>query len=269
MTVAQFLAEATKSLQKAGIESARLDVLVLLEDALGQNRSSILAHPEQLITDLQIPTLNNKIVQRAQHLPLAYIRGHAAFFGREFIVNKHVLIPRPETEIIIELLKECSLSKPIFVADVGTGSGCIGITAALELPAAHVHFYETDQAALDTARENARQLHVDGKYYLGNLLDPWHHDYDIVLANLPYVPDLYPINKAAEFEPALALFSGKDGLAHYRLLWQQIGAHVTKPSHVIIEAFPGQHARLTKLAAKANYRLHAAHGYVQHFALAA
>lgn len=269
MTVAQFLAEATKSLQKADIESARLDVLILLEDTLKRDRSNILAHPELSLTAAQILTLNKKITQRKKHVPLAYIRGSVAFFGREFLVNRRVLVPRPETETIIELLKECSFSQPPFIVDVGTGSGCIGITAALELPAAHVHFYDIDRAALDTAQDNARRLHVHGEYYLGNILDPWRHDYNIVLANLPYVPDLYPINEAAVFEPPLALFSGKDGLAHYRLLWQQISAHNTKPVHVIIEALPEQHASLIELATTAGYRLRKTRDYVQHFALLA
>jgi len=271
MTIAQFLTEATELLQKAGVESARLDVLILLEDLLERDRSRVLAHAEQLLTKEQVHKLNNYIVQRSRHTPLAYIRGHVAFFGRDFIVNEHVLIPRPETEAVIELLKECSFSKPPCIADVGTGSGCIGITAALELPTTRVHFYDTDKAALEVALSNARRLHAHGEYYRGNVLDPWRHDYDVVLANLPYIPDVYPINKAAGFEPELALFSGEDGLNHYRLLWRQIKARAgksgepDKPAHVIIEAFPAQHADLDGLAAAAGYRLHATRGYVQHF----
>lgn len=265
MHIAQVIQDATLSLSKAGISSARLDILILLEDLLQTDRGLLLAHPERELTQAQLDTLNNFITQRKRHVPLAYIRGKAPFFGREFNVNKHVLVPRPETESIIELLLTLDFRKPPVIADVGTGSGCIGVTAALELPGSTVHLYDADKEALAVARSNARQYGVKAGYFVSNVLDTWHDDYDIVLANLPYVPNEYPINEAAGFEPKLALFSGSDGLDHYRHMWQQIAQHQQKPAHVIIEALPEQHTTLAKLAESAAYKLHAAQGYVQHF----
>jgi release factor glutamine methyltransferase len=265
MTIGQFLDQATKTLQEAGVESARLDTLVLLEDVVGQDRSSLLAHTDQDLNPAQNTKLNTFITQRKDHLPLAYIRGRAEFFGRTFKVNNHVLVPRPETESMIELLKNIGLSSPQLIADVGTGSGCLGVTAALELPRSQIHFLDSDTAALDIAKHNADHWHVHGTYIHSNVLDPWAGTYTVVLANLPYVPDMYPVNKAALHEPRIALFSGSDGLNHYKLLWQQLAGHEPKPAHVITESLPAQHHAMAILARNADYILYAAQGYAQHF----
>src|SRR5262245_14482114 len=100
------LQTAADRLQRAGLQTARLDVLVLLEYLLGRDRASLLAHPDLKITPLQERKLNTKIAQRARHVPLAYLRGKAPFYGRDFVVDRHVLVPRPETEAMIELLKQ-------------------------------------------------------------------------------------------------------------------------------------------------------------------
>lgn len=265
MFLHEFFQSARQKLAQAGIESARLDVLVLLEDTLGIGRASLLAHPELKIPAAQLRKLNNYIIQRSKHIPLAYIRGRAPFFGRSFIVNNQVLVPRPETESIIELLKTTHFDQPPIIADLGCGSGCIGITAALEIPGSIIHFYDIDRDALAITKNNARLHKVLGQYHISNLLDSWHTDYNVVLANLPYVPEGYPINKAAGFEPRLALFSGQDGLDHYRLMWQQIAKRSFKPTHVIVEALPEQHPDLQSLAKTAGYQLHNAQGYAQHY----
>src|SRR5882757_1324613 len=123
MTIGEYLPMATKQLQDAGIESARLDVLIVLEDVLSMDRSRLFAHPEIELNQAQIDQLNTFITQRKLHTPLAYIRGRVAFYGREFAVNTHVLVPRPETESMVDLLKEISFKRPPLLADVGTGSG--------------------------------------------------------------------------------------------------------------------------------------------------
>lgn len=255
MTVGQFLKNAAGILRTAGIESARLDCLVLLEDVVGQDRSHLLAHPETILTGAQITALNNYITQRKNHVPLAYIRGKVAFFGRTFRVNNYVLIPRPETEAIIELLLKIPLPPRTRIADIGCGSGCIGITAALELSQANVTLYDIDSTTLLVAKQNAETLgaavHLKRQDLLTNNNDP----FDILLANLPYVPDDHAVNAAAKHEPKRALYSGPDGLDHYRKLWKQIAVQNEKPIYVILEALPSQHARLTELAQNANYML--------------
>jgi methylase of polypeptide subunit release factors len=129
-----------------------------------------------------------------------------------------------------------------------------------------VHLYDIDNHALAVAKQNARQYSLHAHYYIGNVLDPWMGNYTVVLANLPYVPDSYPINTAATFEPKLALFSGTDGLDHYRLLWRQVTMHQGPPAqHIITEALPEQHQALEQLAAASGYYLANTLGYAQHF----
>ena len=265
MTVQEFLGQATLQLQAAAITSARLDVLILLEDVLNKDRGLLLAHPEIVLTDSQLDLLNTFIVQRIKHLPLAYIRGRAAFYGRDFIVNTHVLVPRPETESMITLLKDCHFLEGAKLADIGTGSGCIGITAALEFPAAEVYVYDTSAEALKVAAANAALYKVRVQAAQQDLLTGAQEHFAVILANLPYVPTDYPVNKAASLEPAEALFSGTDGLDHYRIFWKQIAGLATKPQDVITEALPAQHASLTQLAAEAGYALHANLGFAQRF----
>jgi release factor glutamine methyltransferase len=266
-TVQDFLQTATKQLADAGITTARLDTLVLLEDVLGVDRALLLAHPERPIPDEQQGMLNTFITQRNTHEPLAYIRGRAPFFGRYFTVNEHVLVPRPESEIMIEILLEADLPDHPRIADIGTGSGCLGITAALELPHAGVDLIDIDQDALAVARTNARSLGAHVRFRQQDLLSSTDTPaYDALLTNLPYVPDAYPINMAARHEPALALFAGDDGMECYRKFWQQLSGYgSTTPGYVLTESLTEQHAPMAALAAGAGYAIIESRGLIQHF----
>ena len=161
MEINAWLAETIERLGQAGIGSARLDALILLEDETGKDRSYLLAHPEMVLPATSVAKLNKQIVQRSTHRPLAYIRGFTEFYGRRFKVNQRVLEPRPESETMIELLKQLKLDKPV-IADVGTGSGAIGITAALEIHTAEVDLYDIDSSCLAVARHNSlmHELHL-------------------------------------------------------------------------------------------------------------
>lgn len=266
MTVGEFLQSNTTVLQEAGVATGRLDCLVLLEDVLGIDRSSILAHTEQELTAEQYKKLAQQLAERTQHHPLAYIRGKAAFYGREFLMNNHVLVPRPESEAIIDLLKGLPLPKGAHIADIGTGSGCLAITAALELPDAHVNGYDISHEALHIAQNNAKALHAPVQFGESDLLQNVDTT-DVLLANLPYVPEHFPVNKAATFEPGLALFAGTDGLDAYKLFWQQIGNMPHEPQFVLTESLPEQHHALAQLARNAGYAQDRKSGLVQLFAL--
>jgi release factor glutamine methyltransferase len=267
VTVGDYLTRATKQLEAAGIETSRLDVLVLLEDVLGLGRAHLLAHPEMVINDQQLAILNNCITQREQHTPLAYIRGRASFFGRDFMVNEHVLVPRPETESMIEMLKNLPLQPRTKIVDVGCGSGCIGLTAALELPGMDVFLYDIDDNALEVATRNALALVARGHLSHHDLFDTGADQFDVVLANLPYVPDNYPINEAAKHEPDLALFAGQDGLDLYRRMWDQLHTTENRPRYVLTEALPQQHEAVALLAKTAGYNLVQTDGLIQLFTL--
>jgi release factor glutamine methyltransferase len=209
-----------------------------------------------------------KVTRREQHVPLAYIRGKAAFYGHIFYITKDVLVPRPESEAIIDILANLSdLPAAVRIADIGTGSGCLGITAALILPDAQVWLYDIDSQALDVARKNTQIHGVDATLTQQDLLTGVTEPFDIILANLPYVPTAYPINSAATFEPAVALFAGDDGLADYRRFWQQIGDAAHKPTHIITEALLAQHPALADIAKGVGYQLIKTNGLIQHYAL--
>lgn len=266
MTIGQFLSEATNTLTGAGIDTARLDCLILLEDALKKNRASILAHIEDEIASDQLAQLNAWVDERKNHIPLAYIRGKVMFYGREFTVNKHVLTPRPETETIIDILKTLpGTDKRVKIADIGAGSGCVGITAALEIPNAEVDMYDISPEALAVAEQNSIQLHVRTDCSESNLLSSVQGAYDVILANLPYVPDGFPINAAAAHEPALALFSGPDGIDHYKVFWQQVSSLAKKPHYIITESLPSQHHTNATLARHAGFVLEQKQGLIQLF----
>jgi len=269
MTVGSFLRQATATLDAAGISSARLDCLVLLEDALRRNRAALLAHPEAEIDPVTDEALHTKIAQRATHIPLAYIRGHAPFYGREFVVNRHVLVPRPESEAMIEILVGLDVPKRPVIVDVGTGSGCLGITAALEIPTASVLLLDVDADALAIAKQNTINFGAHGVRLLKNdLLQEITGPLDVLLANLPYVPDDYAINQAARHEPRVALFAGKDGLDLFRRLWQQIGTRAVaqQPRYVLTESLEVQQQQLAELAHQAHYHVVQTDVLVQLFA---
>jgi len=217
--------------------------------------------------------LDTQISQRRLHVPLAYIRGKAEFYGREFTVNAHTLVPRPETETIISLLKglvrvELSLARATF-ADVGTGSGAIAITAKLEFPEATVFATDIDTECLATADANAKKHKASIVCRYGNLLEalPLSTPPEILLCNLPYVPDNFQINTAATHEPRHALFGGPGGLDLYRELFGQTEKMGRPPKYLLTESLPPQHKVLTGIAKDAGYHLRQTDDFIQLFEL--
>ncbi|HET7639056.1 MAG TPA: HemK/PrmC family methyltransferase [Ktedonobacteraceae bacterium] len=265
MTIRAWLTQHTKLLQEAGIASARLDCLILLEDALKTNRALLLAHDTDPIPAPIIRKLNKFVTQRMVHTPLAYIRGHAAFYGRDFLVSPQVLVPRPETEAIIDILSALPLPAQPKIVDIGTGSGCLGITANLLLPDSIVTLIDIDPAVLRLAQKNAQALSAQVTTSINNVLNDYIGPVDVVLANLPYVPDDYAINEAARHEPKLALFAGKDGLDLYRTMWQQLAAYSQPVPYVITECLTTQLDANEALAKDAGYKLDQTQGLAQLF----
>ncbi len=300
MNIQTWLAAQTSELEKAGVSTARLDCLVLLSDELGKDKAWLLSHPEYELHGSVSKKLNTKVAQRAKHVPLAYLRGKAEFYGREFAVNAHTLVPRPETETIIDLLKtlvpchpelvsgpmrsdKTDVNQPawipdqarndseIVIADIGTGSGAIAITAKLEFPEAHVIATDIDEKCLKTAQANAAKLGANITFLHGSLLQPLYEirptTYDILLCNLPYVPDNFQINRAATHEPRHALFGGPDGLDPYRKLFTQTANLSRKPQYILTESLPPQHETLAAIAKAAGYSLELTDDFIQVFTL--
>lgn len=256
MTIGSWLVEAMIQLKEAGVDSPRRDALVLLEDTLEKDRAWVTAHPEYNIGDDDLQRVNELVQKRLQRVPLAYIRGKAWFYGRFFEVNKHTLIPRPESENFIDLLKGL---RPKKVVDIGTGSGALIITAKLELPEIDAVATDVSSAALKMAHKNAQWHNVDIEFVHGSLLEPLPSTFyqlpTAIIANLPYVPKAMVTSPEIIQEPAEALFSGNDGLNHYRVFWQQISTLKHKPRYLLTEALESQHTALESLAKTAGYRL--------------
>lgn len=272
ITTAEWLARSEASLRAAGIGTARLDCLVLLEDCLGTDRASLLAHPETTPSVEQLNILDEHISRRVKHEPLAYIRGKTEFYGRDFTVNRDVLEPRPESETMIDLLKKLIQSDKkagLRLADVGSGSGCLGITAAIELGLRKADFYDIDPATLKVAKINARKLGVSGNFYESDLLSKEHGSYDVILANLPYVPDGFHINEAAMNEPRIAIYGGSDGLELYRRLFEQLEVFGWQPRYILTESLPPQHGQLKTIAEFHSFKLSTSEDFIQVFEPAA
>lgn len=265
MDTGTWLHDATQILLGSGIETARLDCLVLMEDLLNKNRTHLLAHPEDTLSKEQVKMLNRNIVRRSHHEPLAYIRGHSEFYGRTFLVDKNVLEPRPESETMIEMLLQVALPTRPRIADVGTGSGALGITATLELKHAEVDLIDIDRKTLKVAKKNVNMLSVSTNVFQNDLLTNITTEYDVILANLPYVPDSFHINPAAEAEPRIAIFGGADGLDVYRRLFAQLQKPARKPRFIFTESLPPQHEKLQAIARVAGYRLVQANDFIQQF----
>lgn len=217
MTIGDWLDQAANRLEGAGIESSRLEAAVLLAAALGVDRSWVLAHVgDSFIRQVEADRL---LARRIAREPLAYIVGRREFFGREFRVGPGVLIPRQETEILVEAALAIAESGWV-VADIGTGSGCVAISIALERPALRVIGVDVSSEALAYARTNAESLgadielvHADGPDWLAS------HAADLVVSNPPYVGTRDPLPpEVALYEPASALFAGFEGLEFFRRL---------------------------------------------------
>lgn len=281
MTIYDWLKASMVRLRDAGADSPRRDSLVLVEDLLEKDRAWVLAHHDYKLDKKQLLTLQAQLERREKREPLAYIRGKSWFYGRFFSVSPQVLIPRPETEAMVELLLELVKNikplktKDLLIIDIGTGSGCIAISAKLELPPAEVIAIDNDQKALDLARTNAQRHKVNIQLVLADLLEERSlqnladrpNFVTVFLANLPYVPDGMITSPEIMQEPARALFSGRDGLDHYRRFWKQLESLQSKPFYVLTESLKTQHLSNENLARQAGYRLKDSRVLVQVFEL--
>jgi release factor glutamine methyltransferase len=264
MTIQQFISINTDELMQIS-ETPRLDVEVLLCDELGTNRAWLYSHKTDELSTPHLNKLFAKLRRRIRGEPIAYIRGFSEFFGRRFRVNKHVLIPRPETETMVEMAIHFSKNKQWNVADVGCGSGALGICLALESPSIAIHMFDISRYALAVTKLNTDSYDVKASYNNGNLLAQSKDTYDMLLCNLPYVPDDFPINNAAKHEPKLALFAGQDGLDLYRRLFAQLSNGSYGAPLVLTESLMSQHDELKKIADVHNYRQRQTQDLIQVF----
>ena len=265
MKFAEWLKQAAGTLKEAGIASARLDALILAEDCTHKDRAYLLAHPEHKLSETQIGRLNRQIKRRLAGEPLSYIRGFTEFYGRRFKLNRYVLEPRPESETMIELLLKLPLPAKAAIADIGTGSGALGITAAIEIPDSTVDLYDIDSTCLAVARHNCTLHELALKTYKRDLLSRPAGHYDVVLANLPYLLSTEELHPSVLKEPKIALLGGPDGLDLYRRMFEQLSKLPDKPRFILTESLPPQHAKLNHTATQAGYKLLQSQDLIQVF----
>jgi release factor glutamine methyltransferase len=260
MKIAEWIKDATSELKQAGIESARLDAELILAHTLRKPRIYLHANDYLPITDRQEDIANARVQLRLEHTPIAYIVGHKEFYGRSFKTTPAALIPRPESEAIIELLgtvvpKNLSLlPDKLRLVDIGTGTGILGITAKLEWPELDVTLIDISNHALSLAKENAQALHAHVKFLRGDLLRGYASPVDIILANLPYVDRGWQVSADAHAEPELALYADDHGLSLIRELVGQAELLLKKGGSMLLESDVRQHAAVIALAEQHGFK---------------
>jgi len=237
-------------LEQHGISSARLNTEVLLAHILSVDKTYLYTHDEGELSEGDTQRLEDAAYERISGVPIQYIVGRQEFYGRYFTVNPTVLIPRPETELVVEKVLELRPSKGACIIDVGTGSGCIGITLALEATGTNVILADVSFEALQTARSNARNLNAEVGIACLDLLDAASGPFDFIVSNPPYVSRAETSRlqrEVREHEPHVALFAADDGLAAYRQLVPSAQRLLRPGGYLIMEIGFGLEERVLSL----------------------
>lgn len=247
-TVRRILEWTTAHLTEKGCESARLDAEILLAHARKCERVDLYTRFTEVVTDTQRTAMRDMVRRRANLEPVAYLVGHREFFGLDFRVTPDVLIPRPDTEtLVMETLEAVRAVANPRVLEIGTGSGCVSVTCAVQLPDADVTTVDISPQALAVAGENAKKHEVRKRirFLKGDLFAPLETDerFDIIVSNPPYVRDdeadtIQP--DVVRHEPPLALFSGADGLDLIRRLVAESSNHLVGKGMLLFEIAPEQ-----------------------------
>jgi release factor glutamine methyltransferase len=263
MTAREAQARAGARLAEAGVPNAAWDADVLLRHVLGWDRATLLARSEEPLATEHQARFSLLVQERARRRPLQHLTGTQAFWRHEFLVTPDVLIPRPETELLVEeaLRLLLGVSNPV-VVDVGIGSGAIALSLAAELPGAEVHGVDLSEAALAVASENARRLGLEGRVRLhrGDLLQPLGHlsgRVDLVACNPPYVDAaeweaLQP--EVRDHEPALALRPPGDRYSVYRRLALEAARLLRPGGHLLLEVGRGMESTVAEICAAGGLR---------------
>ena len=263
-TISFWLKNAAKSLKDAGIPSARLDAELILANTLRKNRTYLHAHLDEEVDPRRVDIANARLDLRLDRVPMAYILGYKEFYGRKFTVSPAVLVPRPESEDMISLFLDETAGeiKRKVLIDVGTGSGCLGITAALERTNISVILSDISKDALRIAEKNTDEHRARVKIQQQSLLNGQLEPVDYIFANLPYVDKDWEVSPELQYEPKIALFTEDGGLKLTLELIQQAPRCLTPNGQLFIEADPTQHERIIQAAAKQNFKLAAIQSYI-------
>jgi len=254
MRLKDWLDSATSQLKAIGITTAHLDAEIILDHTMQKNKTYLHAHDDELLDPRTVEIANARLDLRLDRVPIAYIIGHKEFYGRRFNVTTATLIPRPESESLIDTLKELlPKNETLFptvlrLVDVGTGSGNLGITAKLEYSELDVTLVDISTQALRVAESNAEQLNADVNILKSDLLRDYPFTPDVVIANLPYVDPSWERSPETEHEPYSALFADDSGMSFINALILQAGTRMHPGGILILESDPEQHAAIIKYA---------------------
>jgi release factor glutamine methyltransferase len=246
VTLKQALRRARDILTENSIEDASLEGELLLRYTLGISRTQLYLDLDQELSPKQDEAFWQLIKRRLDGEPTAYITGHREFYGLDFYVDSRVLIPRPESELLVETALALAQNRPLStIAEIGTGSGAIAISLAINLPQVKIYATDISATALEIALLNCQKHGMIDRVHLlhGNMLDPVPEPVDLIITNLPYVKksDL----ASMRFEPALALDGGRDGMGKIRQLCQQAGGKLCPGGFLLLEIGQGQASAVT------------------------
>jgi release factor glutamine methyltransferase len=262
MTAAELLAEGAALLHRAGVPTPEWDTERLLRHVTGWERPALVASPASPVAEAHERAFRGLLAERARRVPLQHLVGVQAFWKHEFTVTPDVLVPRPETELLVEtsLALLGAAPRPLIV-DLGTGSGCIALSLAAEIAGAEVHATDISQGALAVARQNARRLGLDSRvlFHAADLLATLEHlrgRVDLVVSNPPYVDPserdaLAP--EVRDHEPAVALFAPGDALGVYRRLAPAAFEWLGPGGFVVLEIAPGLASSVSELVTAAGF----------------
>jgi len=256
MTLSDALRNGTDKLKKAGIETAITDALVLLSHVTGRDRAYLYAHGDQTLRGREKEKYFELIEKRMKKMPVAYITGVREFMSLNFFVRPGILIPRPETELLVETVINFVNSYPSLsfrILDVGTGSGCIAISLAYYIKNCRVTAVDVSNAALEVAQLNAERNMVADKieFLHGNIFESLcGRKFDIIASNPPYIPtgDITGLEAdVRDFEPAIALDGGMDGMDFFRIIIQEGNEYLNEHGLLILEVGQGQASKVAGL----------------------
>ena len=250
-----------QTIKDAGVDSPLLDAQLIMARVLGCSRLDIIAHPERCLSDSELASFTADIQTRSSRYPLAYILGHKEFYGIDFDVAPGVLVPRPETEVLVEeCIKRIPAESPL-IADIGVGTGAIAVALAVKIPGARVWATEISLAAAKVARINIEKNHVADRVHviMGDLLNPLTDlgfKYDVIVSNPPYIPSgvietLQP--EVRLYEPSEALDGGVDGMDAYRRMFAQARDMLRKSGFIAVEIGIEQAEPVKNIAVSSGY----------------
>lgn len=264
-TIHQLLTSATSYLSSFGLESPREDAELIVATVTRTNRTYLMSHPEKRLSQADTVLAWRWLKKRASHYPIQYMRGFQEFYGHEFLVSPDVLVPRPETELLVDVSLELLRDREETgsVLDVGIGSGCIAISLLLEFPFLSALGTDVSETALAVARANARRNACADRLTLlhGDVVGPVlvsEEKFDLVVSNPPYVAlhDRPTVaTSVVQFEPSVAVFAGDSGLEVIERLFQEVPHVLEDNGHLVLELAYGQ--------APAVFALGRAHGWVR------